>query len=78
MDKKFRSKMNVICRITKDKIDEQLEKKFILEAEKKGLIGVQGHRSVRKLTNQWFITKYRLVDWDFQSIMQWKWRELML
>jgi len=43
IDKEYRSRMNVICKIKKG---ENLEKKFILEAESKGILGTAGHRSV--------------------------------
>ena len=36
--------MNVVFRIKGG--DEALEKKFVTEAEEKGLIGLKGHRSV--------------------------------
>lgn len=42
VDVNSRSKMNVVWRLP----DEELEKKFIQEAEKEGLSGLKGHRSV--------------------------------
>ena len=42
VDKLSRSKMNVVFRLP----DENLEKKFVEEATKEGMIGLKGHRSV--------------------------------
>ncbi len=42
VEKNSRSKMNVVWRLP----DETLEEKFVKEAEKAGLSGLQGHRSV--------------------------------
>jgi phosphoserine aminotransferase len=42
VDKECRSKMNVVWRLP----TEDLEKKFIAEAEKAGMAGLKGHRSV--------------------------------
>jgi phosphoserine aminotransferase len=42
VDKHSRSKMNVVWRLQ----NEQLEEKFVKEAEKEGLSGLKGHRSV--------------------------------
>jgi len=42
VEKESRSYMNVSFRLP----DEELEKKFITEAEKQGIIGLKGHRSV--------------------------------
>jgi len=44
VEKTDRSLMNVVFRIKSG--DEALEKKFNAEAEKAGLIGLEGHRSV--------------------------------
>lgn len=47
VNKADRSRMNVNYRIYKgDKADEELEKKFVKEAEAAGLAGLKGHRSV--------------------------------
>lgn len=44
---KARSRMNICFRVVKDgKPDDAREKEFISGAEKKGLLGVKGHRSV--------------------------------
>ena len=46
-EKAVRSRMNICFRITSDgKPDEAREKEFVSAAEKKGLLGVKGHRSV--------------------------------
>jgi phosphoserine aminotransferase len=46
-EKKVRSRMNICFRVVKDgKPDEGREKDFVGAAEKKGLLGVKGHRSV--------------------------------
>ncbi len=42
VDKLSRSKMNVVFRLP----DENLEKKFVEEATKEGMIGLKGHRSI--------------------------------
>jgi len=42
VDRNSRSKMNIVWRLP----DEQLEEKFVKEAEKEGLSGLKGHRSV--------------------------------
>ncbi|MGQ9843126.1 MAG: 3-phosphoserine/phosphohydroxythreonine transaminase [Spirochaetota bacterium] len=42
VDKNSRSKMNIVWRLS----NEQLEEKFVKEAEKEGLSGLKGHRSV--------------------------------
>lgn len=43
VDKQFRSRMNIAFRV---KCNEELETKFLKEAEKEGLIELKGHRSV--------------------------------
>lgn len=45
-DTKARSRMNVCFRLVKGKDGRDLEKQFFEEAEKKGLLGIKGHRSV--------------------------------
>ncbi|KAF8439170.1 pyridoxal phosphate-dependent transferase [Terfezia claveryi] len=45
-DTKVRSRMNVCFRLVKGKDGRDLEKQFFEEAEKKGLLGIKGHRSV--------------------------------
>jgi phosphoserine aminotransferase len=42
VEKGSRSKMNVVFRLP----TEELEKKFLVEAEKRSLVGLKGHRSV--------------------------------
>jgi phosphoserine aminotransferase len=42
VDPKYRSKMNIVFRAP----NEELEKKFIEEATKEGMLGLKGHRSV--------------------------------
>lgn len=42
VDKNYRSKMNIVFRLK----SEELEKKFLKEAEKEGMLGLKGHRSV--------------------------------
>ncbi|KAL3887365.1 hypothetical protein ACJMK2_027307, partial [Sinanodonta woodiana] len=46
LDKSCRSRMNIPFRIGKPEGDEFLEKKFIDESEKRGMIQLKGHRSV--------------------------------
>jgi len=43
VDKKCRSRMNIPFRVN---MDEALEKKFVVEADKEGLIELKGHRMV--------------------------------
>lgn len=43
---RVRSRMNVCFRIAKDKDGKDLERQFFEEAEKIGLLGIKGHRSV--------------------------------
>lgn len=45
-DTRVRSRMNVCFRLVKGKDGRDLEKQFFEEAEKKGLLGIKGHRSV--------------------------------
>ncbi|KAF8430191.1 phosphoserine aminotransferas-like protein [Tirmania nivea] len=45
-DTKARSRMNVCFRLVKGKDGRDLEKQFFEEAEKKGFLGIKGHRSV--------------------------------
>jgi len=42
VDPQYRSDMNVVFRLP----SEELEKKFVKEAEALGMIGLKGHRSV--------------------------------
>ncbi|AEV27991.1 phosphoserine aminotransferase [Sphaerochaeta pleomorpha str. Grapes] len=42
VDAKYRSKMNIVFRLP----NEDLEKKFVNEAQKEGMLGLKGHRSV--------------------------------
>lgn len=42
VDPKYRSRMNVVFQLT----NSELENKFVSEAEKNGLLGLKGHRSV--------------------------------
>jgi phosphoserine aminotransferase len=42
VDANFRSKMNIVFRLP----NEDLEKKFVSEAQKEGMLGLKGHRSV--------------------------------
>lgn len=42
VDKKYRSKMNIVFRLP----NEDLEKKFLNEAKELGMLGLKGHRSV--------------------------------
>ena len=44
VDKKYRSRMNICFRIKGN--DTELEKKFLEEAKKNGMLGLKGHRSV--------------------------------
>ena len=47
VDKKYRSRMNVVFRLVTDGIpDVEIEKQFLMKAEKSKLIGLAGHRSV--------------------------------
>lgn len=45
-DTRVRSRMNVCFRLAKGKDGQDLEKQFFGEAEKVGLLGIKGHRSV--------------------------------
>ena len=42
VDKRYRSRMNVVFRLP----SEELEAKFVAEAQKEGMLGLKGHRSV--------------------------------
>jgi phosphoserine aminotransferase len=42
VDKRYRSRMNIVFRLP----DEELEKKFVSEAQAAGMLGLKGHRSV--------------------------------
>lgn len=42
VDKRYRSRMNIVFRLP----SEELEKKFISESQKEGMLGLKGHRSV--------------------------------
>ena len=42
VDKRYRSRMNVVFRLP----SEELEKKFVEESTKEGMLGLKGHRSV--------------------------------
>ncbi|WP_320130148.1 3-phosphoserine/phosphohydroxythreonine transaminase [uncultured Sphaerochaeta sp.] len=42
VDAKYRSKMNIVFRLP----NEELEKKFVSESQKEGMLGLKGHRSV--------------------------------
>jgi phosphoserine aminotransferase len=44
VEKQSRSKMNVVFRVAGGK--EEVEKKFVKEAEAAGLVGIKGHRSL--------------------------------
>ncbi len=42
VDKRYRSRMNIVFRLP----NEELEKKFVSESQKEGMLGLKGHRSV--------------------------------
>ena len=47
VNKKYRSRMNLVFRLVTDGVpDVELEKQFLVNAEKGKLIGLAGHRSV--------------------------------